>query len=485
MKTLNFRRGVAALAAVVAFAGVAAVCIPKSEFAGANSGPRRWHGTTASGVTYTDADCPLQVEKEVLTFDLSEFPSNNGSLQEYLEYSGQVTADYTFKNPTENEITATLAFPFGREPSYAPSYDSEGNRVNDVDTEKYTVKIDGADAHPTLRHTLCYDGFDFDNDVKRIRDDFATDDFYKTDLPVYKYTFTVTADKKEEFYSVAEIPFDKTKIKIASYNYDVAETDGGLNITWYHQTTASTVFYAIGGEIDISEIQWKFYREKYRFVLFGNSYYEKININNENVNVNVTLSEQVTFKDFALSERQTDSAISEVDYYNGVVDYLNKLSWRKVLRVNCGESFEYYAMRWYVYDMTVAAGQTVQNSVTVPVYPTINGAYASNIYRYEYYLSPAAKWASFGEIEIIIDTPNYLVGDGEDFTKTDDGYKYTASGLPQGELEFSLSAVEDPYSGNFNGTAILFTILLVFAVLIALAIVGVGIWAIVYSVKRR
>ena len=49
------------------------------------------------------------------------------------------------------------------------------------------------------------------------------------------------------------------------------------------------------------------------------------------------------------------------------------------------------------------------NSVTAPIYPSINTRYTSPIYEYTYLLSPAGSFADFGSLEIRINTPFYLV----------------------------------------------------------------------------
>lgn len=477
MKSNIIRKSAAIAAAALMIAGVAAVAVPKTEIASANSAPHYWNGTTSTGITFTGENCPLEVEREELTFELNEFPKRDNTVQGFLNYSGSVTAEYKFVNPTDSEIKATLAFPFGRQPDYAPYYDENDRRVKDVDTEKYTVKIDGEDASPTLRHTY-FNGYSFNYDIHgaQLRDDFAEDSFFKTDLPVYKYTFNATVQTDGEFYSVADIPLDKTKTKIAGYTYLSDSYDGGIKITWYNQTTASKTFYVIGDDIDASEIQWKFYIEKFQGLPIIGGHWVKETVEGS---AEFEEKEQTTFKEFALTDRDEDDVISEIDYYNGVVDYYNNYS-SGILSANCGVAFSNLAMRWYVYDMTVAAGQSVINSVTVPMYPTIR----NNVYKYEYYLSPAAKWASFGDMEINIKTPYYLIEGGDKFEKTEEGFKFTATGLPQGELEFSLAESENPEtSGNKIFTAFIIACAIV-AVLGGIAVLGVIIWAIIYGCKK-
>ena len=43
----------------------------------ANSAQRHWSGTDSTGALVKDKNCPLVVDKELLTFDVREFPKNS------------------------------------------------------------------------------------------------------------------------------------------------------------------------------------------------------------------------------------------------------------------------------------------------------------------------------------------------------------------------------------------------------------------------
>ena len=42
----------------------------------ANSAQTHWRGVDSTGAVVVGEDCPIEVTKEVLTFDISEFPDN-------------------------------------------------------------------------------------------------------------------------------------------------------------------------------------------------------------------------------------------------------------------------------------------------------------------------------------------------------------------------------------------------------------------------
>ena len=117
-------------------------------------------------------------------------------------------------------------------------------------------------------------------------------------------------------------------------------------------------------------------------------------------------------------------------------------------------------MRWYEYEFEVPAKTKIINVVTAPMYPSINTQYEPAIHGYTYLLSPAKTWKSFGNLDVEIHTPYYLVDDVLGFTKTDYGYSLSFAGLPDKELEFTLSASETPtYTQSGCGTTWLYIIM--------------------------
>ena len=101
-------------------------------------------------------------------------------------------------------------------------------------------------------------------------------------------------------------------------------------------------------------------------------------------------------------------------------------------------------MRWYQYDIEIPAKGTIVNTVTAPIYPSINVNWEPSIYDYTYLTSPAKTWRKFGGLDIEINTPYYLVKDAYGFVKTETGYALSLEGLPEDELEFTLSSNENP-----------------------------------------
>ncbi|MBD5632216.1 MAG: hypothetical protein HDP34_03190 [Clostridia bacterium] len=424
--------------------------------ASANSGPKNWYGTTFAGATFTGENCPLEVESELLTFDVPEFPELNVSE----DYKGKVTAQYVFKNPTDSQIEATLAFPFGYPPSYC----------DDFDTDKFGVTIDGVSADAELRHTVSYSRFDFTSDSNKIYDGFITDKFFTEDKTVYTYEFTVTAGLRDAVEVEATFVRDKN-IKYAGYGY---YSSNGKTVTLKNYLISGEKFrfYSIGGEVDLSTLKWQFTN--------GTKVI--------NASAKLTATTQTLFKEFVLSYRSVGSKVSDIDYYNAVV---SSIAGSDIVDLHFAEFNEGSFMRWYVYKLNLEPHATCLNTVIAPLYPRIITSYKPYKYEFEYLLSPAKEWSSFGELEVRVNTPYYILDSYFEFEKTDSGYKLLLDALPEGELSFTMCAVEEPEydSGNLSVIVLLF---IIFAVLLlALPILGLPIYVvsgavvlIVYFVKR-
>lgn len=104
-----------------------------------------------------------------------------------------------------------------------------------------------------------------------------------------------------------------------------------------------------------------------------------------------------------------------------------------------------YRRDWNEYEISLEPGETIVNKVTAPIYPSINMEYKPYVYEYIYLTSPAKLWGDFGELKIVINTPFYMTDSSEKgFKKTETGYELMMKGLPEEELEFSLSEVKNP-----------------------------------------
>ena len=152
----------------------------------ANSAQQRWNGSDATGAIITDGDSPIVVEHENLTFDINEFPQpyyNEES--DFLAYSGRVTAEYHFYNPSDMTVTATLAFPFGEMPDYAYPFE-------EIEATCRDVSVNGEAIEAKLRYTFTSGGFNLESDLVRLSDDYLSDDRLSPETAVTIYKWNIT-----------------------------------------------------------------------------------------------------------------------------------------------------------------------------------------------------------------------------------------------------------------------------------------------------
>ena len=427
----------------------------------ANSAQRHWYGTDAMGAVSKEKDCPIEVEKEQLTFDITDFPDGYYEKEaDFLAYNGRVKAEYTFYNPADYTVTAKLVFPFGTYPSYGYYNYSSGSNINYKadDVYKYGVKINGKEVKTVLRHTFSNQGdeFNLDNDISLIQDGYVKDSFYSPGLPVTKYTYALSGVDEEKYKNVSaaiDIPvFDgKRKFWLPDGNGYSSEEDGSGHLSIDAKNGQTIALYVMGEPV-AAPPEWKIYN------VIGDA--------NEEISGVMTLknTEELSFKEIALAEYDEKTGIMEVDWYNVIVHLFNREGEDNsavLTDIYTMRDILMYLMRWYEYEITLKPGEKIVNTVEAPMYPSIDLNYEPGVYGYTYLLSPASTWTKFGELNIDVNTPFYMTETNQEgFEKTKSGYSFKSDGLPEGELKFSLSEGEKPEKQS-NGS--IWFILVVFA----------------------
>lgn len=405
----------------------------------ANSAQTHWQGVSALGTLIAEKDCPVVVEHELLTFNLQNFPPNYYNKEEY-DYSGCVTASYTFKNPADYSVKATLAFPFGTYPSYIHEYyyNPDIADYNDKpysDTDKYGITVNGNEVEKQLRHT--YISSDYSNsDLDKIKDTYKEDAFFYPDLTVTKYSYKAQGITKENSaYASFALNADESKTKTLmqpcnGYDYHDGKPTAG---TWVDNST-EIVVYAIGEP----------YKTAPLFTVYESGAEEKVT----NGEVVLVSTETMTYEDLVFTNFEESRSISRVDWYNAILDMHIKAKEDLGRMIDFGSMFSLSRdslMRWYIYELSFEPGETLINEVTVPIYPDIDESYEPAVYDYTYLLSPAKTWKNFGNLDVVINTPYHIVESNIEFKKDAEGvYSLSLDGLPDSELEFTLSESESP-----------------------------------------
>lgn len=425
--------------------GIFLIAVLLTGSVSANSAQTWWEGVDGSGVIVADETSPIVVEKELLTFDLQEFPKEDYDASEDIsQYQGAVTAEYTFYNPSEYTVTAKLLFPFGIQPSYAGSLGS----MEDC----YGVYVDGEAVPCNLRHSLTngYDQFSLDKDLGKLSDDYVEGAWVRQDTPVRKYTFQVEGTDAQQGSSVtAAFAVDGKEKDCWIYSPDICSYSGyddGTEEASVWAWDGKTIAIYVIGQWDDSFPEWKFHAD-------GNMAEET---DGKMTEVSV---EELTFRDFALSQWREGSGVSEMDWYNAMVTACEEMASENGIMLSFwryGMDLTRYLMGWYEYEITLEPGQHITNAVTAPMYPDIDQSYEPAVYTYHYLLSPAQTWSQFGKLEIQINTPYHMSDESiSGFQQTETGYRLVQGGLPEGELTFSLCQEEEPEMVKSSGLSAL------------------------------
>ncbi len=437
-----------------AFACVCAVpCAVSPVFA--NSGHVYEYGVTSSGVVVRNEQSVLAVESEKLTFDIHGFPD----YPDISGYDSTVTAEYKFVNTSENTVTTSMAFPIDPDPHCS------GEALPPV------ICVNGEEVAVETHHTYgLYSSFYYE--VKYIYDGFYEDEFYTPDTKVTEITVEVGTKRKDSIKLTGKVTCGDGARYMAGGGHP--ENTISFYLNGYSDYNKRASFYVFG---DADEFAAEWSCAEYKDHLFRPGEYVPCSRS-----VTVTKTREMTLKEFALEYREQDSVVSETDWYNAVVMQLGD---EKDTGYVYRDLYEDNFTRWYLYDVTVGAGESVTNTVTAQIFPTRKEQYSPDVYIYRYYLSPAQSWKSFGTLEIEINTDNYLtLTPSLSFTGKEGGYVAKLDGLPEGELAFALCTDPDPELEN--GGLIILIVVIVLIVLAGLAFtLGPVIVAIVYLVKSR
>ena len=416
----------------------------------ANSAKMEWFGTGVMEVTPKDENCPLEVLHEQLTFDISEFPETYYSEKsDFLKYSGKVTAEYTFYNPANYTVTATLAFPFGYYPTYGyNAYQNSEIASMGEDAYKCNIKANDVNIDKKIRYTFLSGWYDFriHEDIVKIQDGFVKDRFYSPDMPVTKYVYRVNSFENHENNLTVAIKIRQIngsrRYWLEEHTGFTPDEEGNGKLFQSIENDSNITLYVIGEPL----------KETPQFEI-----YEDMEIFPEDKikgKVALVQTETMSFRDLIFSKYDKNLGIPESDWYNAILYLFNKCSIDKgVVLTDIEDPLDIsrYLMRWYEYEITLKPNEKLINAVEAPIYPDINLRYNPGVYSYEYLLSPASTWAKFGSLNVDIKTPFYLLKEksdkdikAENFVKTNYGYNFKSDGLPQGEFVFSLCESDKP-----------------------------------------
>lgn len=446
----------------VAIITIATVLVFPERVADANSVQRYFEGIDSSGAIVTMENCPVVVDKEDLDFYI--YYQGKSNSQGQYEQFGSVCATYTFRNPSENTINMDVVFPYG--------YKDE----NKSDKDDCSVSVDGAQIAWRTRYThIDYYRFDIERDLSSLSDDFVQDSFFATTQKVYKYTYSVS-DTAQGLDLTFE--YDRNWARKVVCDFHSQREGNKQQIVMSTAGKSQLVFYVVGEDLDIAACD---------VTVIGGQKGGHLSL--------VSRQEQTFGDELAYVNRPAGSDVLDIDWYNALANTLKSLRDRTVinpLEFVISRYPEFSLFRWCQYTLSIAPGQTIVNSVTVPLFPARNERYIPAVYEFIYYLSPATTWAGFKDLTVNIHTDGYLLNYAiKGFAKTDGGYTYHSDKLPDGELTFKICSEETQKSRNFIFFVIIFLYILAIVLGVTVGaplvvfLITIAIIAIVKAVKKK
>lgn len=448
----------------VAIITIATVLVFPERVADANSVQRYFEGIDSSGAIVTMENCPVVVDKEDLDFYI--YYQGKSNSQGQYEQFGSVCATYTFRNPSENTINMDVVFPYG--------YKDE----NKSDKDDCSVSVDGAQIAWRTRYThIDYYPFDIERDLSSLSDDFVQDSFFTTTQKVYKYTYSVS-DTAQGLDLTFE--YDRNWARKVVCDFHSQREGNKQQIVMSTAGKSQLVFYVVGEDLDIAACD---------VTVIGGQKGGHLSL--------VSRQEQTFGDELAYVNRPAGSDVLDIDWYNALSNTLKSLRDRTVinpLEFVISRYPEFSLFRWCQYTLSIAPGQTIVNSVTVPLFPARNERYIPAVYEFIYYLSPATTWAGFKDLTVNIHTDGYLLNYAiKGFAKTDGGYTYHSDTLPEGELTFKICSEETQKSRNSGFIFFVIIFLYILAIVLGVTVgaplvvfsITITIIAIVKSVKKK
>lgn len=349
---------------------------------------------------------------------------------------------------------------------------------NKSDKDDCSVSVDGAQIAWRTRYThIDYYRFDIERDLSSLSDDFVQDSFFATTQKVYKYTYSVS-DTAQGLDLTFE--YDRNWARKVVCDFRSQRDSDKQQIVMSTAGKPQLVFYVVGEDLDIAACD---------VTVIGGQKGGHLSL--------VSRQEQTFGDELAYVNRPAGSDVLDIDWYNALANTFNSLHSSAVinpLEFVISRYPEFSLFRWCQYTLSIAPGQTIVNSVTVPLFPARNERYIPAVYEFTYYLSPATTWAGFKDLTVNIHTDGYLLNYAKKgFAKTDGGYTYHSDKLPDGELTFKICSEETQKSRNSGFIFFVIIFLYILAIVLGVTVgaplvvfsITITIIAIVKSVKKK
>ena len=407
----------------------------------ANSALKNWEGSDSYGVIATDEDCPLIIQHEDLFFNLQQLPkSYYDNSEEFAKLESKVTASYTFSNPADYDVQATLYFPIGTAPFYAPhlSFEPSASHIN----------VDGKAVEKQLRCYYSPHEFNTEDALKHLQDAYSASLPLQADQVLTRLVLQLE-NPESGTYVRFHLPADRYVICNSIAAGTVEDDWYEFTVDFQHNPEGITV-YLVGEDNYLTD-----------YIFYENRQDQQESENQ----LKIISSDALTLREL-INSTGVLAEVQEQDRINCFIDCMMAMKEGGALALPAEYNISSNAIFGYTYQISVKSGQSINNTVEVPMYPSINGYYDPPIYTYNYLSSPARSWKAFNDLDIYVKTPHVLskssVGE---MSMTDEVYHIHLDGLPQQEISFQLCESTSP-KRETNGYTMLLILMLVGAIIL-------------------
>lgn len=362
-------------------------------------------------------------------------PENSGVVVEDLQITLTLTEDplalqptsentaamaYTLHNPTEEPITLTLTLPCGPDPRYADSYAYEtGKELFEANRHLYTATANGEALDLTLRMT--------GNDTPPVAEGQWRFGLFSNETTVTAITYEVTAlDCGDSGCLSIWNPSSGEAVALLDEEWSGHVTNGNTEEI-RSVAPGSTFTVYVFGNAEAFNPGWRFYTDRTKAQTASGT-------------VEAVNTQEMTMAEFAAQSWDSGSGVSLDDWACTLAARLHHASLYSAASYS---QLEYLTERWFQYELNLAPGETVVNTVTLPVYLTVSSTYYGehSLHCHVDLLSLRMAQPQTGPT-ITINTPYAMSVSSQTFTETDTGYCLDMTQIYQVSLDFNLVSRE-------------------------------------------
>lgn len=396
----------------------------------ANSGPVYMAEYPSSEIMTVDKNSPIEVKNEKLIFDFSD------STDRYMDsYECMVTAEYEMVNPTNDELSVQMAFPF-IERIGGLSEDSITIRADNEELD-YEIYL-GETVETMTPDTKKANYFEFGKIIETISHDIYKAENFSQDERGRLYSIEIKTDNDIRIAVDLDFDYEKTNILAGEFSGFSRNEGKTTRLTAWCRDTEILHIYVLGEDADFS--------------ISG-------------------------YTDGGLTDKTEDFIYEVTEKEIGVktylLDYINNNPYMSFANISDIQLYNVFAKvmdEYFTYNLgfcpldDVLTHGSIKRMITL-VYTvqfpknsdkTVSVSYKSlgtmdrrntkdPLHTYDYILNPAKNWNDFKNLNIKIIPPEeapYIVDSSIELTK--EGTIYTAylETLPEDDLQFTLYSKE-------------------------------------------